>query len=132
MCARGITDPEEARRFLYEELPLHDPLLMKDMDKAVARLALALKGRDESSLPSRPTGLLFACPRDLLSVPMVSPAPMTAASAAEDGRPECYELEFCWNGNQYEYEVDCYTGPGPDDGRLRSRGARCDKSPTPG
>lgn len=43
LCARGITDPEEARRFLYEELPLHDPLLMKDMDKAVARLALALK-----------------------------------------------------------------------------------------
>ena len=43
LCARGITDPEEACRFLYEELPLHDPLLMKDMDKAVARLALALK-----------------------------------------------------------------------------------------
>ena len=43
LCARGITDPEEACRFLYEELPLHDSLLMKDMDKAVARLALALK-----------------------------------------------------------------------------------------
>ncbi|MDE6107091.1 MAG: PepSY domain-containing protein, partial [Oscillospiraceae bacterium] len=27
----------------------------------------------------------------------------------EDGHP-CYELEFCWNGNQYEYEIDCYTG----------------------
>ena len=25
----------------------------------------------------------------------------------EDG---VYELEFCWNGNQYDYEIDCYTG----------------------
>lgn len=24
--------------------------------------------------------------------------------------PYCYELEFCWKGNQYEYEIDCYTG----------------------
>ncbi len=28
----------------------------------------------------------------------------------EDDAPHCYELEFCWNGNRYEYEVDCYTG----------------------
>ena len=28
----------------------------------------------------------------------------------EDGVPHCYELEFCWNGNQYEYEIDCYSG----------------------
>lgn len=28
----------------------------------------------------------------------------------EDGTPDCYELEFCWNGSQYECEVDCYTG----------------------
>ena len=28
----------------------------------------------------------------------------------EDGVPHCYELEFCWNGNQYEYEIDCYAG----------------------
>lgn len=43
LSARGMTDPEEARRFLYEEQPLHDPLLMKDMDKAAARLGRALK-----------------------------------------------------------------------------------------
>lgn len=28
----------------------------------------------------------------------------------EDGLPDCYELEFCWNGSQYECEVDCRTG----------------------
>jgi len=35
--------PEEARRFLYEEHLLHDPMAMKDMDKAVQRLKAALK-----------------------------------------------------------------------------------------
>lgn len=40
----------------------------------------------------------------------------------EDGRPECYELEFCWNGNQYEYEVDCYTGT-----ILKHEYERCDE-----
>lgn len=43
LAARGITEPEEARRFLYEEAPLHDPMGMKDMDKAVRRLKKALE-----------------------------------------------------------------------------------------
>lgn len=28
----------------------------------------------------------------------------------DDGVYECYELEFCWNGDQYEYEIDCRSG----------------------
>ena len=40
--ARGMTDPAEARRFLYEEPLLHDPMEMRDMDKAVTRLRQAL------------------------------------------------------------------------------------------
>ena len=39
LANRGMTDPEEARRFLYEEPALRDPMTMKDMDKAVARVA---------------------------------------------------------------------------------------------
>ena len=42
LAARGITDPAEARRFLYEEAPLHDPMEMRDMDKAVSRLRQAI------------------------------------------------------------------------------------------
>ncbi len=42
LAARGVTDPEEARRFLFEEHPLHDPMEMKDMDRAVSRLRQAL------------------------------------------------------------------------------------------
>ncbi len=40
--ARGMTAPAEARRFLYEEPLLHDPMEMRDMDKAVTRLRQAL------------------------------------------------------------------------------------------
>ena len=43
LAARGMTDPEEVRRFLYEEEPLHDPLLMRDMDKAAQRLRRAIE-----------------------------------------------------------------------------------------
>ena len=43
LAARGITDPAQARRFLYEEPALHDPMTMKDMDKAVRRLKKALE-----------------------------------------------------------------------------------------
>ena len=43
LCNRGMTDPEEARRVLYEEPPLRDPMDMKDMDKAAARLKKALE-----------------------------------------------------------------------------------------
>ena len=46
LSARGVTDPEEARRFLYEEAPLHDPMGMKDMDRAVERLKRALRDHE--------------------------------------------------------------------------------------
>ena len=42
LAARGMKDPAEARRFLYEEEPLQDPLGMKDMDRAVQRVRQAL------------------------------------------------------------------------------------------
>ena len=42
LAARGVTDPAEAHRFLYEEAPLHDPMEMRDMDKAVSRLRQAI------------------------------------------------------------------------------------------
>ena len=44
LCARGLDTPEKALRFLEdgEEL-LHDPFLLKDMDRAAARLTLALE-----------------------------------------------------------------------------------------
>ena len=43
LAARGMTDPDEARRFLYEEIPLRDPMDMADMDKAVERLKKAME-----------------------------------------------------------------------------------------
>ena len=43
LSARGMTDPDEARRFLYEEAPLRDPMDMADMDKAVRRLKRAVE-----------------------------------------------------------------------------------------
>ena len=42
LAARGWSDPEQARKFLYEDPPLHDPMEMKDMDRAAARLRRAL------------------------------------------------------------------------------------------
>ena len=43
LAARGILQPEEARRLLSPELePIPDPLLMRDMDRAVQRVQLAL------------------------------------------------------------------------------------------
>ena len=43
LCARGFTRPEEAARFLsYGEERFHDPFLMKDMDRAAARITAAL------------------------------------------------------------------------------------------
>lgn len=44
---RGITTPEAAQRFFAPSLAhLHDPFLMKDMDRAVARLVRALRQRE--------------------------------------------------------------------------------------
>jgi len=50
LAQRGITNFEQAKRFFRPDLShLHDPFLMKDMDKAVERLNLAL-GRKEKIL----------------------------------------------------------------------------------
>ncbi|MGN8896876.1 single-stranded-DNA-specific exonuclease RecJ [Flavonifractor sp. HCP28S3_F3] len=44
LCARGLDTPEKAAAFLDSSLgQLRDPLLMKDMDKAAARVARALE-----------------------------------------------------------------------------------------
>lgn len=50
LLQRGITSIEEAKKFFRPQLQdLHDPYLMKDMDKAVERLNLAM-GRKEKIL----------------------------------------------------------------------------------
>jgi len=43
LSARGWTDPQAARRFLYEDAPIHDPMSMRDMADAVERLRQALE-----------------------------------------------------------------------------------------
>ena len=44
LIERGITSAAEAEAFLHpDETLLHDPLLLPDMDKAVARLRAALE-----------------------------------------------------------------------------------------
>ena len=47
LCARGLDTPDKARAFLddWEEL-LHDPFLLKDMDRAVARIRRALEQQE--------------------------------------------------------------------------------------
>ncbi|GAB4251049.1 MAG: single-stranded-DNA-specific exonuclease RecJ [Acidobacteriota bacterium] len=48
LVLRGITDPEEAERFLHPSLEdLHDPLLMKGMERALGRLQRAIAGGEE-------------------------------------------------------------------------------------
>ncbi len=46
---RGITAPEDVRRFLRNDLRenLHDPFLLKDMERAVARVKKALDGGEK-------------------------------------------------------------------------------------
>lgn len=47
LAARGIRTPEEAREFLREDIGLlHDPMLMADMDKAVARIRRAVETKE--------------------------------------------------------------------------------------
>ncbi len=43
LSARGIHTPKQAQAYLDLQAPLHDPFLMKDMAKAVKRVALALE-----------------------------------------------------------------------------------------
>ncbi len=44
---RGITTPEDAQKFFHPEIGhLHDPFLMKDMDKAVERLKRAVDDKE--------------------------------------------------------------------------------------
>ncbi len=44
LWARGVTTPEEARAFLHPDLSaLHDPLLLRDMDRAVSRIRGAIE-----------------------------------------------------------------------------------------
>jgi single-stranded-DNA-specific exonuclease len=50
LAGRGYRDPEAAQEFLFPSLDsLHDPLQMRDMDRAVARILDAI-GRDERIL----------------------------------------------------------------------------------
>ena len=48
LVARGIDDFEKARRYFRPDLSLlHDPWLMKDMDKAVMRIAAAFESKEK-------------------------------------------------------------------------------------
>ncbi len=48
LLQRGVTTPEEAHSFFNPRLEeLHDPFLMKDMDKAVERIARAVAGGEK-------------------------------------------------------------------------------------
>ncbi len=48
LVQRGVTSFEEAKRFFRPELnQLHDPFLMKDMDKAIQRLSMAIQRREK-------------------------------------------------------------------------------------
>ena len=43
LCSRGYDTPEQARQFLSASGPMPDPMELKDMDKAAARLQTALR-----------------------------------------------------------------------------------------
>jgi len=46
LCSRGYTTAEEANAYLATDCPLHDPMTLSDMDKAVARVNRALENRE--------------------------------------------------------------------------------------
>ena len=47
LASRGVRTPEEAAGFLREDPGLlHDPMAMKDMDKAVARIRAAVEKKE--------------------------------------------------------------------------------------
>ncbi len=51
LCIRGLGDPETARRFLHPTMDdLHDPYLLADMDKAVARIEHAIAGKERIAI----------------------------------------------------------------------------------
>ena len=51
LSARGVTTPEQARLLLSpEEEPLLDPMLLQDMDRAAARIRLALERREKTAV----------------------------------------------------------------------------------
>ena len=47
LASRGIDTEQADTLLLREGLPLHDPMLMKDMDKAVERITLALRRHEK-------------------------------------------------------------------------------------
>jgi single-stranded-DNA-specific exonuclease len=51
LCMRGLGDPETARRFLHPSMDdLHDPYLLADMDKAVARVERAIAEKERIAI----------------------------------------------------------------------------------
>ncbi len=51
LVSRGITEPEAARAFLTADLDsLHDPMLLPDMDKAVERVAQAVRRGEKTAV----------------------------------------------------------------------------------
>ena len=51
LCLRGLGEVEQAARFLSPSLDhLHDPFLLMDMDRAIARLERALSGHDRIAI----------------------------------------------------------------------------------